>query len=197
MIWHAQTANPGILVSDWERRNVYECIFPSDISKQKLLFPHKFPIYQSTVKLKLKFKINDVNESGSWALNDLTDCSGTITQFQINGYNTKSRPNLTVRITYQRSDISPSLTSLFTLEFRLRNSWVMALPSLFLPFSPFLTPSLLHFKALSFGQSQTFKVSVLHLALSNFLKPSLLYLVGSSTLSNLILHIQTLSASNA
>ena len=153
MIWHAQTANPGILVSDWERRNVYECIFPSDISKQKLLFPHKFPIYQSTVKLKLKFKINDVNESGSWALNDLTDCSGTITQFQINGYNTKSRPNLTVRITYQRSDISPSLTSLFTLEFRLQNSWVMALPSRFLPFSPFLTPSLLHFKALSFGQS--------------------------------------------
>ena len=102
-----------------------------------------------------------------------------------------------MRITYQRSNISSSLTSLFTLEFRLQNSWVMALPSRFLPSSPFLTSSLLHFKALSFGQSQTFKVSVLYLALSNFLKPSLLYLVGSSTLSNPILHIQTLVASNA
>ena len=92
------------------------------------------------------------------AEHDFTDCSGTITQFQINNYNTKWRPNLTVRISYQRSDISPSLTSLFTLEFKLQNSWVMALPSRFLP---------LHFKALSFGQSQTFRVSILYFALSN------------------------------
>ena len=129
--------------------------------------------------------------------NNLIDCSGTITQFQINGYNIKWRPNLTVRISYKRSNISPSLTSLFTSEFRLQNLWVMALPSWFLPSSPFLTSSLLHFKALSFGQSQTFRVLVLYFALSNFLKSSLLYLVGSSALSKPILHIQTLVASNA
>ena len=102
-----------------------------------------------------------------------------------------------MRISYQRSDISPSLTSLFTLEFKLQNSWVIALPSHFLPSSPFLTSSLLHFKALSFGQSQTFRVLVLYFALLNFLKPSLLYLIGYSTLSKSILHIQTLAASNA
>ena len=102
-----------------------------------------------------------------------------------------------MRISYQRSDISPSLTSLFTLEFRLQNSWVIALPSCFLPSSPFLTSSLLHFKALSCGQSQTFRVLVLYFALLNFLKPPLIYLIGYSTLSKSILHIQTLAASNA
>ena len=87
--------------------------------------------------------------------------------------------------------------SLFTSEFRLQNSWVMASPSRFLPSSPFLTSSLFQFKALRFGQSQTLRVSILYLALSNSLKPSLLYLVGSSTLSKPIIHIQTLAASNA
>ena len=101
-----------------------------------------------------------------------------------------------MRISYQRSDISPSLTSLFTLEFRLQNSWVIALPSRFLPSSPFLTSSLLHSKALSFGQSQTVRVLVLYFALLNFLKPPLIYLIGYSTLSKSILHIQTLAASN-
>ena len=62
MIWHALTTSPRVLVSDWERGNVYECIIPSDISKQQLLFPLKFPAYKSTVNLKLKFKINSVNE---------------------------------------------------------------------------------------------------------------------------------------
>ena len=62
MIWNAQIASPRVLVSDWEKENVYECIIPSDISKQQLLFPYKFPTYKSTVNLKLKFKINGVNE---------------------------------------------------------------------------------------------------------------------------------------
>ena len=119
------------------------------------------------------------------AEHDLTYCSGTITQFQINGYNTKWRPNLTVRISYQRSDISPSLTSLFTSEFRLQNLWVMALPS------PFLTSSLQSFKLRSISNFQSLGFVFCSL------KPSLLYLVGSSTLSKPILHIQTLAASNA
>ena len=57
MIWNAQIASPRVLVSDWEKGNVYEWIIPSDISKQQLLFP-----YKSTINLKLKFKINSVNE---------------------------------------------------------------------------------------------------------------------------------------
>ena len=36
--------------------------------KQKLHFSHKFPIYKSIVKLKLKFKINSDDESGSWVI---------------------------------------------------------------------------------------------------------------------------------
>ena len=43
----------------------------------------------------------------------------------------------------------------------------MASPSLFLPSSPFLTSSLLQFKALILGQTQTLKVSVLYFTLSN------------------------------
>ena len=44
----------------------------------------------------------------------MTDFSGTITHFYINGYNPILGPNQTVRITYQRSN-----TSLFGFHFRL------------------------------------------------------------------------------
>ena len=91
--------------------------------------------------------------------------------------------------------------SLFTLQFSLQTLclrvqierfMVMASPS------HFLTSSFLQFKALSFSQSQTLNLSESQFStwLSHNLTSLFGILVGSLTLSKLILQIQTLVASN-
>ena len=85
---------------------------------QSKLFPHTFPTWISAVHLKLKFKINGVDERKTE--HDMTSYGGKITHSKSTVIIQRWRANLTVRIKWERSSISKTLTSLFTLQFSLQ-----------------------------------------------------------------------------
>ena len=85
---------------------------------QSKLFPHTFPTWISAIHLKLKFKINGVDERKTE--HDMTSYSGKITHSKSTVIIQRWRANLTVRIKWERSSISKTLTSLFTLQFSLQ-----------------------------------------------------------------------------